>query len=257
MFTIGGWTGSKHFSRIAASPALRKSFANRIKAFLDDHHFSGVDLDWEYPGEAGAGDNSPDAVNDTNNFLFLLEEIRHAIGPEALITAAVSMKGFSVNGQVLDDLSPFSKWLDYVMIMAYDVSGPWSPQTGPLAPLHACSSGLGVDTAINVWKSRGIPSSKLLLGLPGYGISFRTKSSQLAARATTVGAQQTQLYNDKENCTPKGDSSDTGGDSSGARTDVCTKTADSGYSGQWKMKNMIKEGVSGGSILLWGSRAKI
>lgn len=243
VFTIGGWTGSTYFSRIAAASASRKKFAVQIRDFLQDHRFAGVDLDWEFPGEDGIGYNSPDPAHDANNFLLLLQEIRWAIGPDALITGAVSMKGFSVNGKVLDDLSPFARWFDLILLMAYDVSGPtWSEQTGPLAPLHACSSGVGVDTAIAAWTSRGFPAEKILLGLPGYGISFQTRSSQLTNSTTTIGGYSTQLYNDKTNCVPKGDSSDTGGDPAGA-TEACGQSQTSMYSGQWKMKNMIKEGV--------------
>lgn len=112
----------------------------------------------------------------------------------------------------------------------YDVSGPWSDKTGPLAPLRACSSALGVDTSIEAWTSRGFPASQILLGVPSYAISFGTESSQLTNSTTVAGGFSTRLYNAKTSRVPKGDSSDTGGGSAS-------------FSGQWKMQNLISEGI--------------
>lgn len=129
-----------------------------------------------------AGCNSP-TPNDTANFLLLLQQIRAAFGKQ-LVTAAVSMTGFNgPDGEPVKDVSAFAEVLDYLMIMAvsflgsyesaktdqgpnaqYDVSGAsWSETTGPLAPLRSCSSGVGVESSIDVWTGAGFPASQLLL----------------------------------------------------------------------------------------------
>jgi chitinase len=53
--TVGGWTGSRYFSTLAANTTLRASFATQVKAFVDEYDFGGADIDWEYPGSTGIG----------------------------------------------------------------------------------------------------------------------------------------------------------------------------------------------------------
>ncbi|GAA5929978.1 hypothetical protein JCM10213_002835 [Rhodosporidiobolus nylandii] len=93
VFSIGGWSGSLHFSNLVNSDAARTKLANDIKAFMDQYGFSGVDLDWEYPNGEGIGCNarSPD---DSANLLAFLKVLRQTIGSSNLITAAVSTAGF-------------------------------------------------------------------------------------------------------------------------------------------------------------------
>lgn len=55
IFTLGGWTGSRYFSALAADPAKRKKLAQDLLAFNDKWGFGGVDVDWEYPNGAGMG----------------------------------------------------------------------------------------------------------------------------------------------------------------------------------------------------------
>lgn len=42
--SIGGWSGSIHFSNLVGSDENRKRFAKEIKAFMDKYEFDGVDL---------------------------------------------------------------------------------------------------------------------------------------------------------------------------------------------------------------------
>lgn len=47
IYSVGGWNaGSAVFSIIAASPALRTTFANNALAISNLHGFDGFDLDW-------------------------------------------------------------------------------------------------------------------------------------------------------------------------------------------------------------------
>ena len=50
MVSIGGWTLSENFSRIAEDPAKRAHFASECVRSLRDYRFDGIDIDWEYPG---------------------------------------------------------------------------------------------------------------------------------------------------------------------------------------------------------------
>lgn len=63
---------------------------------------------------------------------------------------------------------------DFVNIMSYDRTGPWNPANpGPHAPMS-----MAVDD-LNYWgTTRGLPKTKLTLGLPFYGYGFGVNAPQ-------------------------------------------------------------------------------
>ncbi|GAA5864216.1 hypothetical protein JCM1840_006704 [Sporobolomyces johnsonii] len=236
VFTVGGWTGSLHFSTLVATNASQATFAQQIKSFMDQYNFDGVDIDWEYPNDVGIGCNavSPD---DAANFLSFLETLRNTIGSDKLITAAVSVNGIlGSDGQPLTSLKAYGDYLDYVNLMDYDVSGSWSTTTGPNAPLRSCSSSTSAQAAVELWTKAGFPASKILLGIPTYSHSFTTNSSTL--ETTQIGSYSSQLYQPWTGVTPKGGPDD----SDAASTDACGTTS-SGYSGEWEYSEMISNGL--------------
>ena len=65
--------------------------------------------------------------------------------------------------------------VDWYNVMTYDFFGTWA-STGPTAPHSPLTSYPGIpqanffaDYAIQLYKSKGVPASKLLLGVPFYG----------------------------------------------------------------------------------------
>lgn len=61
--------------------------------------------------------------------------------------------------------------LDYINVMTYDNAGQWDKVT---------THNSGFDWAKNgmqFWASQGVPKSKLLMGVPFYGISFSLKDA--------------------------------------------------------------------------------
>lgn len=92
MIAIGGWGDTNGFSAAAASQMGRKAFAENVKAMLDFTNADGVDLDWEYPG--GNGEDYKKLSNSEKSWEVeaypkLLAEIRAAIGPDKIMSAAV------------------------------------------------------------------------------------------------------------------------------------------------------------------------
>lgn len=56
MIAIGGWNeGGKKYSDMSATKASRAKFIESVVAFLQEHQFDGLDLDWEYPGKKCLG----------------------------------------------------------------------------------------------------------------------------------------------------------------------------------------------------------
>ena len=85
MLSIGGW-GSGRFSEMAATQENRLAFARNCKRVVDEFGLDGIDIDWEYPTQGGAGiSSSPD---DTKNFTLLMAALRKALGKKQLLTAA-------------------------------------------------------------------------------------------------------------------------------------------------------------------------
>jgi chitinase len=137
---IGGWGRAKAMAAVALDPEKRRRFVEQLAKYCDDNKFDGVDFDWEFPrGE-----------RETAAFAELLAECKAAIGPHGrLLTIAVSPE---------QQLPPAAiQAVDRVHLMSYDHGGP---EHSTLAQAEA---------DVNQVLSRGVPKSKLLLGVPFYG----------------------------------------------------------------------------------------
>jgi len=55
--SIGGWTGSRYYSKMASSSSNRSKFVKSVKRMLEASGADGIDIDWEYPGTSGAYDD--------------------------------------------------------------------------------------------------------------------------------------------------------------------------------------------------------
>lgn len=121
--SIGGWTGSKFFSPIAASPSLRAAFVRNVEKAYHSYSLDGIDIDWEYPFSSGASGNIV-SKHDSDNFLVLLTELRQALPAGALITLATQVWPFAgTDGAPRSDVSGFARVIDWILIMNYDIWG--------------------------------------------------------------------------------------------------------------------------------------
>ncbi|KDR83621.1 hypothetical protein GALMADRAFT_235912 [Galerina marginata CBS 339.88] len=192
--SIGGWTGSKHFSSAVANDTSRKTFVNNILATYMTYELDGIDIDWEYPGREGSPGNEfgPD---DTTNFLLFLQRLRAALPLDARITAAVEPTPFlDDKGRPMDDVSTFAEVLDWVLIMNYDVWGS-SSSPGPNAPFYdGCGNSTQPEASavgsFNAWTAAGFPARKLVLGLPSYGYISSSSAKSLKTRSKQPSKKQ-------------------------------------------------------------------
>lgn len=120
--SVGGWTGSTHFSRAVRNSAGRSKLCRSIVSAYSRFHLDGIDIDWEYPYSTGAGnENSPD---DSANFLKLLKLLREELPADARITVAGPLWPFAgEDGEPMRDMTEFADVLDWILIMNYDVWG--------------------------------------------------------------------------------------------------------------------------------------
>ncbi|MBX9254517.1 phosphatidylinositol-specific phospholipase C domain-containing protein [Desmonostoc muscorum CCALA 125] len=199
LLSIGGWSfndpqdpnkigtyTSNLFSQMAATSAGRQQFISSAIEYARKYGFDGIDLDWEYPGYSGRGGKPEDIPN----FLKLVQEFRSAIsGKNLLLTmASPAIVPSGVPAQYHSNPQSYFKWLaqcaqyfDWLNVMSYDYHGafPDDKVTGMNAPLPQDSTPNGkfsVKNTVEAYLNAGIPTSKIVLGLPSYGRSFKVSS---------------------------------------------------------------------------------
>ncbi len=113
----------RYFSPAVATASSRQTFAKNIVAIYKQYALDGIDIDWEYPGQQGAGSNQV-SPQDSANFLAFLKVLRTSLPSGARITAAVQDVPFAdASGNPMKDVSSFANVLDWVNLMNYDVWG--------------------------------------------------------------------------------------------------------------------------------------
>lgn len=163
-----------------ASPERRQAFvASCVDIFLRGRFepgivepgiFDGIDVNWEFP-------QREDAVN----FRGLLEEFRRQMKPlrrGLMLTIAV---GDQPHMQPGTDFRSIARLVDEIGIMNYDYAGPWNATTGLVAPLfrRADTPRLfgSIAESIAAYEKAGVPTRKLLMGIPFYGYQWSGVSS--------------------------------------------------------------------------------
>ena len=175
---IGGWNDGNDsaFESLAANAGTRTTFVNSVMSTVRQYGLDGIDIDWEYPDSGQSG----------NNFAALMQQLSSALHNEGkLLTAAVVSEGGTANG-VQPAVFGYVDWLN---IMAYDGGSPHANYDWSIA-------------SANFWKSRGLPASKTVLGVPFYSRPGYYTYAQLVALdpananrdCTTAGGAQ-QCYN--------------------------------------------------------------
>jgi len=137
---------------------------DNIAAFEKQHHYDGVDIDWEYPETRG----------DRKFMVELMSKLRESNHDYVLSIDAAPWGGFGY------DLKHLQLSLDYVNIMMYDCAGPWTAHGQLNSPIfwdwhdpapYECQPGGSVDGAANIFL-RGMPAKQLNMGTPFYGYHY-------------------------------------------------------------------------------------
>lgn len=171
MLAVGGAvdsTGDK-YSRMVANPDSRKVFIDSVLEIMKQHDFDGVDMDWEYPTCPTGVDSCGGSPQDKQNFLQLIRELRKAL-PGQLLTMA-SHAGQNVVDQAYD-LPALVQDLDWINVMTYDLHGSWEREALHHSPLRS-GEGLSTESAVQLYKSKGVPAEKIVIGVPTYGKSLK------------------------------------------------------------------------------------
>jgi chitinase len=190
LYSFGGWTWSGGFGQAAANAT---AFADSCYRLVEDPRwvdvFDGIDIDWEYPNSCGLSCDT----SGFSGYKNLMAALRSRFGSGNLVTSAITADG--TNGGKIDaaDYAGAAQYVNWYMPMTYDYFGAWAAQ-GPTAPHSPLTSYTGIpvqgfysDAAIQKLKSKGIPASKLLLGVGFYGRGW-TGVTQSTPGGSATGA---------------------------------------------------------------------
>ena len=165
MTSMGGYGQSDGFSPMAADSVARANFVQNLVIYLETNNYDGVDLDWEFPMN----------LTDRANQNLLVRDIRNAFdaaGQGWFITMAVTISDYVGRWNDYAFMTPYIDWYN---LLSYDIHGPWYTHAGHNAPLYAPVTdydGSAHQGVLYLNAQRGIPLSKILLGLPFYGREF-------------------------------------------------------------------------------------
>ncbi|MFD0893054.1 cellulose binding domain-containing protein [Luteolibacter ambystomatis] len=160
------------YATIAASPTLRQTFANNVLAFLQANHLDGLDIDYEFPADAGTS---------RTNFTALMQTLYTTVkaADSRYIVMFGSGPGWYLGGF---DFATLGSYTDFFFYFGYDWKNPangslrkpgstqWTLANDQLP--EASVKG-GVDYVLG----KGFPASKVIVGLPFYGSNNHSWSS--------------------------------------------------------------------------------
>jgi chitinase len=188
IWSFGGWSWSGGFAQAAANPG---AFATSCYNLVEDPRwadvFDGIDIDWEYPNSCGLSCDTSGPAAYTN----LMSALRGKFGSD-LVTSAITADGSSGGKLDAADYGGAAQYVDWYNVMSYDYFGAWAAQgpTAPHSPLYSYSgiptAGFYSDAAIQKLKSKGVPGSKMNLGIGFYGRGW-TGVTQDAPGGTATG----------------------------------------------------------------------
>lgn len=171
---IGGENGGVGvFQEGTGTEAKAAALAKAIVATCKDIGVDGVDLDWEPLDKVGAPR--------------LLRYLRQE-WPDGIVTVAVGPSYGDEQVELAKSLAAVADAVDAVMIMSYiapNQTWTWWVVPVPLTPLHGAKApwdGLpqpySLDREVEVWtKQAGVPASKLVIGVGGFGLAWGDTNS--------------------------------------------------------------------------------
>ncbi|KAI5857422.1 glycoside hydrolase family 18 protein [Durotheca rogersii] len=171
MVAIGGWGDTAGFEAAARTEDSRAKFARSVASMVHDTGADGVDIDWEYPG--GNGEDYKTIPNEDKAWQVaaypeLLAEIRKALGPDIIISAAVPGLPKDMLAFTAETVPRISESLDFLNVMTYDLMNRRDNVTGHHTGVQSSL------TAVRTYIANGAARDKINLGFAFYVRYFRT-----------------------------------------------------------------------------------
>ncbi len=164
----GAAPDANHWLAMARDTKAQTHFFDELEKMITAHNYDGVDIDWE-----------PSALTDADQVTYtkFMQDLRKRF-PKWIITTALGGGDWWAKHVSWLDIC---KEVDFINLMTYDFSGVWTEHSGHNANLYNPSdsrvdSGLSIDEMVKRLEHKyNVPSGKIVLGLPFYGVQFFTK----------------------------------------------------------------------------------
>jgi GH18 family chitinase len=167
---------------MVSTKANRAAFIGSVKEYMDTFGFSGVDLDWEYPGDPKRGGNK---LADTRNLVALVREMRAAYGQSYGISLTLAPDYWYLRWFDAKAMEPY---VDFFGFMAYgmcyfpsncllltfvDLHGSWDADVLTLGKKVRGQADIREirNNTVPLW-FEGLNPKKLNFGLAMYGRGY-------------------------------------------------------------------------------------
>ncbi len=145
---------------------VRNTLFGNIQNIIQSNNLDGVNLDFENVYESDRGELLNSFVSELNNYL------------DASLEVSFDSPAWNWGGW---DFGGLANACDYLFIMEYDYFGHWSEQSGPTAPLTGNNANI---TRSITEQYSAVPSNKIIMGVPYYGIHWKTENNGEGAPTT-------------------------------------------------------------------------
>ena len=166
--SIGGAApDANHWLSMARDPAARERFFGELERLITQHHYDGVDIDWEPSAQTDA---------DQATYTEFMQALRQRF-PKWVLTTALGTGDWNAKHISWQKIAAS---VDFINLMTYVFAGAWTGHSAHNANLLApsdFSDGSRLTVAGNVRETiekYGVPAEKLTVGLAFYGIQFST-----------------------------------------------------------------------------------
>ena len=165
VLSVGGW-GAGGFSPMARTEDGRRAFAESCRAYVEKTGLDGIDIDWEYPCDNSAEiDCDP---SDKENFTFLLQALRDALGENRIVSIAAGAGQYFVDDTQMDQVTQIC---NYIQLMTYDMRSGFCSQAGhhaSLYPTQGDDSPRNTRDVVEIFHAAGVPYEKTVIGAAFY-----------------------------------------------------------------------------------------
>ncbi|XP_054806209.1 class V chitinase-like [Prosopis cineraria] len=159
--------GQEGYNLMVRDASFRQIFIQSSFNVAKTYGFDGLDFYW---------DNQSVTQLDMNGMATFLQEWRKAandINPELILTATVRYSP-NYTESIMYPIESMEANLNWVHVKTFDYSTPSSSSKITAAPsaLHDPSNGLDTEHFIRQWIDKGLPKSRVVMGLALYGFAW-------------------------------------------------------------------------------------
>ncbi|KAF2845251.1 glycoside hydrolase family 18 protein, partial [Plenodomus tracheiphilus IPT5] len=173
---VGGWEFSDPgatrytWSNMTSKQENRNAFIESFQQFISKWKFTGIDIDWEWPGSSDRGGNAADKENQ----VAFVAELRKAMGSDFTISVVIPAQYDYLKNM---DPTGLEAQVDWLNILAYDLHGAWDANVNGLGPYIKPHTDLKeIDSALELLWSANVTPKNVVMGLANYGRGYIAKN---------------------------------------------------------------------------------